>query len=94
MSTAILLCDTAEGLAQLQYALLRSGAELQVEAVTDGVRAVEVASRIQPAVVVTEIGLEGLAGAELVRRLLAVVPDTRVLCWSRVPSPAAAAEVL
>lgn len=94
MSTAILLCDTADGLAQLQYALLRSGAELQVEAVTDGVRAVEVASRIHPAVVVTEIGLEGLAGAELVRRLLAVVPDTRVLCWTRVPSPEAAAEVL
>ncbi|HET9723651.1 MAG TPA: ATP-binding protein [Actinomycetota bacterium] len=94
MSTAILLCDTADGLAQLQYALLRSGAELQVEAVTDGFRAVEVASRIQPAVVVTEIGLEGLAGAELVRRLLAVVPETRVLCWTEVASPVAAAEVL
>jgi signal transduction histidine kinase len=94
MSTAILLCDTADGLAQLQYALLRSGAELQIEAVTDGFRAVEVAARIQPAVVVTEIGLEGLAGAELVRRLLAVVPDTRVLCWTAVPSPVAAAEVL
>jgi signal transduction histidine kinase len=51
-------------------------------------------ARIQPAVVVTEIGLEGLAGAELVRRLLAVVPDTRVLCWTAVPSPAAVAEVL
>jgi hypothetical protein len=36
MSTAILLCDTADGLAQLQYALLRSGADLQIEAVTDG----------------------------------------------------------
>ncbi|HEU4355742.1 MAG TPA: ATP-binding protein [Actinomycetota bacterium] len=94
MSTAILLCDTADGLAQLQYELLRSGAELQVEAVTDGFRAVEVASRIQPAVVVTEIGLEGLAGAELVRRLLAVVPETRVLCWTAVSSPVTAAEVL
>lgn len=34
MSTRVLLCDTAEGLSQLQYALLRSGADLEVEAVT------------------------------------------------------------
>lgn len=94
MSTAILLCDTADGLAQLQYVLLRSGVELQTEAVTDGFRAVEVTARIQPAVVVTEIGLEGLAGAELVRRLLAVGPQTRVLCWTSIPSPDAVAEVL
>ena len=94
MSTRILLCDTADGLAQLQYALLRSGADLEIEAVTDGFRAVEVAARTQPAVVVIEIGVEGLAGAELVRRLLAVVPETRVLCWTAVPSPVAAAEVL
>ncbi len=94
MSTRVLLCDTADGLAHLQYALLRSGADLEIEAVTDGFRAVEVAARTQPAVIVTEIGLEGLAGAELVRRLLAVVPETRVLCWTAVPSPLTAAEVL
>lgn len=94
MSTRVLLCDTADGLAQLQYALLRSGADLEIEAVTDGFRAVEVAARTQPAVVVTEIGLEGLAGAELVRRLFAVVPETRVLCWTAVASPVTAAEVL
>jgi signal transduction histidine kinase len=94
MSTRVLLYDSADGLAQLQYALLRSGADLEIEAVTDGFRAVEVAARTQPTVVVTEIGLEGLAGAELVRRLLAVVPETRVLCWTAVPSPVTAAEVL
>lgn len=94
MPTRVVLCDTGEGLAQLQYALLRSGADLQIEAVTDGFRAVEVAARTQPAVVVTEIGLEGLAGPELVRRLLAVVPETRVLCWSSVGSPVVAAEAL
>ncbi len=94
MSTRVLLCDSADGLAQLQYALLRSGADLEIEAVTDGFRAVEVAARTQPAVVVTEIGLEGLSGAELVRRLLAVVPETRVLCWTAVPSPVTAAEML
>lgn len=94
MSTRVLLCDTADGLAHLQYALLKSGADLEMEVVTDGFRAVEVAARTQPAVVVTEIGLEGLSGAELVRRLLATVPETRVLCWTAVPSPIAAAEAL
>ncbi|HEX9122580.1 MAG TPA: ATP-binding protein [Actinomycetota bacterium] len=94
MSTKVLLCDTPDGLAQLQYALLKSGEDLQLEAVTDGFRAVEAASRTQPAVVVCEIGLEGLAGAELVRRLLATVPETRVICWTAVPSPFTAAEML
>jgi signal transduction histidine kinase len=92
--TKVLLCDTADGLAQLQYALLKSGASLEIEAVTDGFRAVEVAARTQPAVVVTEIGLEGLSGGELVRRLLAIVPETSVVCWSNLPSPLIAAEML
>jgi signal transduction histidine kinase len=94
MSTRVLLCDTAEGLAQLQYALLKSGEDLQTEVVTDGVRAVESAARTQPEVAVVEIGLDGLAGAELVRRLIATVPEARVICWTTLPSPFTAAEML
>ncbi len=94
MPTKVLLCDTADGLAQLQYALLKSGAGLELEVVTDGFRAVEVAARTQPAVVVTEIGLEGLGGSELIHRLLAIVPETSVVCWTSVPSPVTAAEML
>ncbi len=41
---------------------------------TDGFRAVEVAARTQPAVVVAEIGLEGLSGGDLVRQLLSHRP--------------------
>jgi signal transduction histidine kinase len=94
MTTKVLLCDTAEGLAQLQYALLKSGEDLQTDVVTDGVRAVESAARTQPEVVVAEIGLDGLAGAELVRRLIATVPEARVICWTTLPSPFTAAEML
>jgi len=94
MSTRLLLCDTADGLAQLQYALIKSGGDFQMEVVTDSFRAVDVAARTQPAAVVTEIGLEGLSGAELIRRLIATVPETRVICWTAVPSPFAAAEML
>ncbi|HEX6331574.1 MAG TPA: hypothetical protein VF129_09865, partial [Actinomycetota bacterium] len=88
MPTRVLLCDTADDLAQLQYALLKSGADLE------GFRAVEVAARTQPAIVVAEIGLEGLAGADLIRRLLAIVPETSVICWTNVSSPVLAAEML
>jgi signal transduction histidine kinase len=94
MSTRLLLCDTADGLAQLQYALIKSGGDFEMEVVTDGFRAVEVAARAQPQVIVTEIGLEGLSGAELLRRLIATVPETRVVCWTGVPSPFAVAEML
>jgi signal transduction histidine kinase len=94
MPTRVLLCDSPDGLAQLQYALLKSGADLETEVVTDGFRAVEVAARTQPAVVVVEIGLDAMSGAELVKRLLAVVPETRVICRAGVPSPLAVAEVL
>jgi signal transduction histidine kinase len=94
MPTKVLLCDSADGLAQLQYHLLKSGASLEMEVVTDGFRAVEVAARTQPAVVVTEIGLEGLSGSDLVRRLLAIVPETSVICWTNAPSPVMAAQML
>jgi signal transduction histidine kinase len=94
MSTRVLLCDTADGLAQLQYALIRSRADLEIEAVTDGFRAVEAAARSRPAVVVAEIGLEGLSGAELIRRLVATAPQTHVLCWTVFASPIIVAEAL
>jgi signal transduction histidine kinase len=94
MPTKVLLCDTPDGLAQLQYALIKSGAALELEVVTDGFRAVEVAARTQPEIVVTEIGLEGLSGAELIRRLVATVPETSVICWTNAPSPLLAAEML
>ncbi len=94
MPTKLLLCDTADGLAQLQYALLKSGLGFETEAVTDGYRAVDVAARIQPDLVVVEAGLSGLSGAELVRRLLATVPETRVICWTSVDSPFTAAEMI
>ena len=91
MPIKLLLCDTPDGLAQLQYALLKSSSDVESEAVTDGFRAVDVAARIQPHVVVVEAGLTGLSGAELVRRLVATAPQTRVICWTSLDSPFTAA---
>ena len=97
MPTKVVLCDTPDGLAQLQYVLIKSGAALEVETVTDGLRAVDVAARTRPELVVVGDGAEDdaddLAGAELVRRLLAVAPGTKVICWTE-PTPLAAAEML
>ncbi|MDP9296492.1 MAG: ATP-binding protein [Actinomycetota bacterium] len=87
MATSVLLCDSSEGLALLQYALIKSGAQLEIEVVLDGYHAVDVASRIKPDLVVTEVDVEGLSGPELVRRLLAAAPETRVLCWTAATSP-------
>jgi signal transduction histidine kinase len=91
-----MLCDTPDGLAQLQYVLIKSGASLEVETVTDGLRAVEIAARTRPELVVTgAVGQDpdDLGGAELVRRLLAVAPGTKVICWAD-PTPLAAAQML
>ena len=42
MPTKVVVCDTPDGLAQLQYVLIKSGAALEIETVTDRLRAVEV----------------------------------------------------
>jgi len=94
MPTKVLLCDSPDGLAQLQYLLIKSGAPLELEVVTDGFRAVEVATRSQPAVIVAETALDGLSGTDLVRRLLSTVPETFVVCWTNVASPVVAAQML
>jgi signal transduction histidine kinase len=94
MSVTVLLCDTPDGLAQLQYALIRSGADLQLEVTTDALRAVELAARTKPDVIVTELTLEGLGGAEMVKRLRASAPGSRTICYSDVEEPRMVAEVL
>jgi len=90
----VLLCDAPEGLALLQYALLRSSGEIEVEVTVDAFRAVELAVQLQPDVAVVEIDLVGLSGRELVQRILEGSPGTRVLCWSGVVSAHAASDML
>jgi signal transduction histidine kinase len=93
MPTKVVLCDTPDGLAQLRYVLIKSGAALEVETVTDGLRAVEVSARTRPELVVVGVETESLSGAELVQRLLAITPDAKVICWADA-SPILAAEML
>ncbi len=94
MSTKVVLCDTPDGLARLQYALITSGTALEIEVVTSGLRAVEVSARVHPDIVVVDTGLDGLSGVELLHRLRATVPDAALICWADDASPLGIAEML
>ncbi|HEY7399558.1 MAG TPA: ATP-binding protein [Actinomycetota bacterium] len=94
MSTDIVLCDTPEAVARLQYHLLKEAPDLAVEVTTDAFRGVELAARVRPAVVITELKLEGLGGAELVKRFRASTPGSRVVAWTADDDPGHIADAL
>ena len=58
----VLLCDTADEVASLQYLLLREAPDLLVEVTTDAFRAVEIGGPVRPDVVACDLGLERLGG--------------------------------
>jgi signal transduction histidine kinase len=93
MPTTVLLCDTADEVARFQYHLLREH-DLEVEVTTDAFRGVEAAVRSRPDVIVSELTLEGLGGAELVKRFLASSPSSRFVAHTIVRDPVRVAEVL
>lgn len=93
MPTTVLLCDTADEVARFQYHLVREY-DLEVEVVTDAFRGVEAAARSRPEVIVSELALEGLGGAELIKRFLASSPTSRVVARTMVRDPVRVTEVL
>ena len=94
MPSTVLLCDTADEVARLQYHLLREAPDLLVEVTTDAFRAVESAARTRPDIIVCDLGLEGLGGTELVRRLRASTPNARVVARTAVADPRCVADTL
>ena len=93
MPTRVLLCDTADEVARFQYHLLREH-DLEVEVTTDAFRGVEAAVRSRPDVIVSELTLEGLGGAELVKRFLASSPSSKFVAHTVVRDPVKVTEVL
>jgi signal transduction histidine kinase len=94
MASTVLVCDAVDEVAYLQYHLLREAADLVVDVTSDPFQAVESAARSRPDVVTVDLGLEGLGGAELVRRLCASTPGTRVIARSSTRDATVVAEVL
>ena len=94
MPTTVLVCDTPDEVARLQYHLLREAPDLLVEVTTDAFRAVEAAARTRPEVVVCDLGLEGVRGAEFIRRLRASTPSTSVVARATSTDPSRVADAL
>ena len=90
----VLLCDSPDEVARLQYALLRDAPDLVVEVATDPFRAVEAAIRTRPDVIVCDIELPDVGGTEFIRRLRATSPGTHVVARGSSPDPATIAETL
>jgi signal transduction histidine kinase len=90
----VLLCDSADEVARLQYHLIHAAPDLQIEVTSDAFRAVESTARSRPDVVVVDLGLDGPAGPELVRRLCASSPTTSVVARSSGRDPHRIAETL
>lgn len=96
MPLHILLCDTADEVAQLQYQLLRAGTDTAVDTATDAFGALQEAARRRPDVIVCDVALGGPGsdGAELVRRLRTASPDSRVVAWTDERNPEEVARTL
>ena len=76
----VLLCDDHTILREGIAALLGSAPDIRIVGQAgDGVEAIELALRLQPHVVVTDIAMPRLNGIEVVRRLGQQLPETRVL---------------
>jgi signal transduction histidine kinase len=94
MASTVLVCDAVDEVAYLQYHLLREAPDLVVDVTSDPFQAVESAARSRPDVVTVDLALEGLGGAELVRRVCASTPGTRVIARSSTRDATVVAEVL
>jgi signal transduction histidine kinase len=94
MASTVLVCDAVDEVAYLQYHLLREASDLVVDVTSDPFQAVESAARSRPDVVTVDLALEGLGGAELVRRICASTPGTRVIARSSTRDVTVVAEVL
>jgi signal transduction histidine kinase len=95
MGASVLVCAAAEEVAFLQYHLLREAPDLVVDVTSDPFNAVETAARSRPDVVTVDLGLEGgLDGAELIRRICASTPGTRVIARAVSRDPITVADAL
>lgn len=94
MRLTILLCDTTDEAARLQYQLLREASDLIVDVATDPFAAMETASRLRPHVIVCDLAMESLGGPEMIRRFRASSPSSQILPWTWQREPDAIAEAL
>lgn len=93
MLRTVLLCDTADEISTLRVAAIGEP-DLVVEVTSDALRAIEAAARARPDVVVCRLSMEGFSGTELLARIGASSPDSRVVVRVSVDDVARAASCL
>jgi DNA-binding NarL/FixJ family response regulator len=94
-TTSILVVDDYEPWLRFVSTTLRKQPELEVVAqVSDGLEAVQQAERLQPDIILLDIGLPTLNGIEAARRIREVSPTSKILFVSENRSPDIAEEAL
>jgi signal transduction histidine kinase len=94
MPTTVLLLDSDEETARLQYHLLRGTPDLLVEMTDDALRAVDLATRTRPDVVVCDPAFDGPGVGELIRRLTTASPGSRVVIRTAGHAPSRVIEAV
>ncbi len=83
MVSSVLLCDTAEEIAMLRRAAV-DHPDLIVDVSADALRALEAAARTRHDVVLCRLSSDGFTGTELLGRMRAASPSSRIVVRVRV----------
>src|SRR5579872_3865262 len=92
--TTVLLADDHVVVAQGIASLLKDHGFDVIGTVGDGASLIEQATQLRPDVIVTDITMPGLSGLEVLDRLKAVRPDTKVIVLTMHDDPAVATRAL
>src|SRR5437763_4172251 len=94
MPISLVVAGSTEDGAALENALVPDTAVGRVDLATDAYRAIELAMRNRPDLVVVDPAVPGLPAAELVARLKERLPGSPVVCWTAEPDVDQASELL
>src|SRR5437867_10942343 len=82
MGIKMVVAGSLEDHAVLKYALSSMMPDAQVEAGTDGYRALELALRTHPDLIVVDPTVPEISGPELIAKLREAAPDAAIVCWT------------
>jgi DNA-binding NarL/FixJ family response regulator len=90
----VLVVEDYEQFRRFVCSLLQQKPELQMAQAADGLEAVQKAEELQPDLIVLDIGLPGLNGLEVARRMPKLAPAARILFISQESCPDVVREAL